>query len=288
MSNLNFYISRAQGHNQAISVNHFINENFSKYLSKIVEVLNEDITYKINQDNSIQRAQDAWDAQVTGLKVADHTIKTFFNLLKKYHNIKEDEIVLLNNNQTKFNLENFINFLKNQTNKTLDENSNISEVSNGSTSFEFKITTDPKRTDRVKKYLNKLLDRIYTNINKKNNNNSLPKEDLNKFEIDLNKFKEKLNELLVSSKFDFNFDAADPHGKKNSLSTTELAESLIIANDTVFAEIVELINNLEFDDELLNRDVLDLESTIFNNKSKVNIQYFPNPLTGVTGTIAGS
>jgi hypothetical protein len=35
MSNLNFYISRAQGHNQAISVNHFINENFSKYLKKI-------------------------------------------------------------------------------------------------------------------------------------------------------------------------------------------------------------------------------------------------------------
>jgi len=243
-------------------------------------VLNEDITYKINQDNSIQRAQDAWDAQVTDLKVTNHTIKSFFVLLKKYHNIKEDEIVLFNNNQTKFNLENFIKFLKNQTNKTLDGDSNISEVSNTSTPFEFKITTDPKRTDRVKKYLDKLLDRIYINIDKKNNNNSLSK-------TDLDKFKEKLNEL-VSIKFDFDFDTDDPHRKKNSLSTSQLAESLITADYTVFAEIVKLINNLKFDDELLNRDVLDLQSTIFDNKSKVNIQYFPNPLTGVTGTRATS
>jgi hypothetical protein len=287
MSNLNFYISRAQGHNQAISVNHFINENFSKYLSKIVEVLNEDITYKINQDNSIERAQDAWDAQVTDLKVTNHTIETFFNKLKKYHEIEEGEIVLFNNNQTQFNLENFIKFLESKTNKTLDENSNISEVSNGSTTFEFKITTNPKNIESITNVFKRIINILYNYIDKNNNfiNDS-----------DFKNFVEKINDN-IEHEFKFEFKKSEKNKKQTinriknpKICFDNLSGKLTKITETDFDEFKNIIEKLnKNNNKIIDEGIIkDLKEAIFNSKSKVNIQYFPNPLTGVTGTIAGS
>jgi ATP phosphoribosyltransferase len=288
MSNLNFYISRAQGHNQAISVNHFINENFSKYLSKIVEVLNEDITYKINQDNSIERAQDAWDAQVTDLKVTNHTIETFFNKLKKYHEIEEGKIVLFNNNQTQFNLENFIKFLKSETGKKINKDSDISEISNMSTSFEFKITTDPMSVDLIVARFNAILKKIYDRINE--NTNFMEEEKFKDFVA-------KINEKVTNK---FKFELIDNKNNKKKIDKqiidekrntntiiTDFCKVLINSNDSYIEEIIDKIKKLGIS-SILEGNIKDLNKSIIRAKSKVNIQYFPNPLTGVTGTIAGS
>jgi len=258
MSNLNFYIDKAKGNNQSISTSHFLNENFAKYLSKITEVLNEDITYQIDTDGAITLSLDL----IKNVKGSDkldtvNSIDELYEHILKFNNISKFKL----NDSDIFSVEDFKEKLKELT-QTNNSDVTMDDLTRG-LFLKIKSTAASER--------NKHLHSFFLNFK--------PKEAFFSNTVLLNsiiKFIENetgimdINEKNISGEITFN---------KMSIKLIPL-----LLDKTKMDILKSIINsNLTLSNNNKKKLIENLDD-FKNAKGEVEAKYYAAPVSGVVGT----
>lgn len=284
MSNFKNYILKAQGEVANIDISGFINENFSKYIAKFaVYVFNEDITYKIQNDNIII-SYDDYEKPLEQKTLSNFTVEKFYKFLLKTHNTEEFEIKNHSNDDVKTikSIKDFIDFFNKDRNEKIDDSSPISALGKIATTLDFKVTTDTQKMSHMIKYIaNGIIDpieKVYSKNIEIINNNKKTEEHKDKAKKQNDKIKDFINEINKK----INENKLNIEDKKTFFGgATELVENYLFKDKVDYkTRLDNLIFNLENFSTNSNIDLSTYTNTIkkITFLGKVEIGFYPDPI----------